>query len=216
MRNPLRSEAEAFRFLVVVIAGAIVIIGAAFINTWVGVAAAAVVVGGVTWWLLRAPSGEPPAPRLASGTPEGMHRILVVANETVGGRKLREEILRRAEGRGQAEILVVAPALNTPVRHWVSDEDSARAAAAERVQASVSRLAETGLEVRGEIGDATPLQAIEDALRTFGADEVIISTHPEGRSNWLEQGLVEEAREHFAVPITHVVVDLTAEREEVR
>jgi hypothetical protein len=215
MRNPLRSEAEAFRFLVVVIVGALVIIGAAFINTWVGVAAAIVVVGGVTWWLLRSPSGEPPRPPLASGTPEGMHRILVVANETVGGRKLREEVLRRAAEREHTEILVVAPALNSPVRHWVSDEDTARAAASERVQTSVARLAETGLVVRGDVGDGEPLQAIEDALRTFGADEIVLSTHPKGRSHWLEQGLVEEARRRFAVPITHVVVDLDAEHETI-
>ena len=54
---------------------------------------------------------------------------------------------------------------------------------------------------------------MEDALRTFGANEIIISTHPPGRSNWLEQHLVEQARERFAVPITHVVVDLEAERD---
>ena len=53
---------------------------------------------------------------------------------------------------------------------------------------------------------------MEDALRLFGADEIIISTHPEGRSHWLEQKVVESARERFAVPITHVVVDLEAEQ----
>jgi hypothetical protein len=81
---------------------------------------------------------------------------------------------------------------------------------------SVERLREAGVNVRGEVGDGDPVQAIEDALRTFGADEIIISTHPEGRSNWLERGVVESARERFAVPITHVVVDLEKEREEVR
>lgn len=216
MRNPLRSEAEAFRFLVVVIVAAVVIVVAAYVNTWLGVAAAVVIVGGIGWWLVRAPSGELPPPRLASGTPEGMHRILVVANETVGARTLRETVERRAQERERTEILVVAPALNSPVRHWVSDQDTARAAAQERVRTSVERLAETGLSVRGEVGDAEPLQAIEDALRSFGADELVISTHPEGRSHWLEQGLVARAREHFALPITHVVVDLDAEREEVR
>ena len=54
---------------------------------------------------------------------------------------------------------------------------------------------------------------MEDALRLFGADEIIISTHPPGRSNWLEKGIVERARERFSVPITHVVVDLEAENE---
>ena len=70
------------------------------------------------------------------------------------------------------------------------------------------------MTAEGEVGDAYPLTAIEDALRIFGADEVIISTHPEGRSQWLERGVVRAARERFDVPITHVVVDLLAEHEE--
>ena len=109
------------------------------------------------------------------------------------------------------EVLVVTPALNSPLKHWVSDDDGARAAAQERLDRSLAQLAEAGVQARGEVGDGDPLQAIEDALRTFGADEIIISTHPEGRSNWLERGVVENARERFAVPITHVVVDLERE-----
>src|SRR5205085_4417278 len=108
-------------------------------------------------------------------------RVLVIANETVGGGKLRSCINEKTEGY-RGNVLVVAPALNSPLRHWVSDEDGARAGAEQRLQASVSRLAAAGLDVRGEVGDPEPLQAIEDALRTFGADEIIISTHPEGRS----------------------------------
>ena len=73
-----------------------------------------------------------------------------------------------------------------------------------------------GIDATGEIGDGDPLQAIEDAVHTFSPDELIISTHPEGRSNWLERGVVTGARERFPVPITHVVVDLEAEHEEVR
>jgi hypothetical protein len=114
------------------------------------------------------------------------------------------------------EVLVVTPALNSPLRTWTSDEDGARAAAQERLDASLRRLRSLGVQARGEIGDSDPLQAIEDALRTFGADEIILSTHPEGRSHWLERGVVERARERFTAPITHVVVDLEREREEVR
>jgi nucleotide-binding universal stress UspA family protein len=143
---------------------------------------------------------------------EDERRILVVANETVAGNALRKEITRRAEGFRE-DVLVVCPALNAPLRHWVSDEDGARAAAQERLQTSLARLAQAGVDARGEVGDGDPLQAIEDALRTFGADEVIISTHPEGRSVWLEKGVVSAARERFDVPITHVVVDLEAEAE---
>src|SRR5438045_5804937 len=195
MQNPLRSEAEAFRFLIVVIAGAAVIVAAAYLNAWLGGAAAVLVVAGVARWYWRQPSPPPPRLEVHDDTPHP-HRILVIANETVGGRPLREEVAKRAQGTA-TEIFVVAPALNSPVRHWVSDEDGARAAAQERVHASVARLAETGASVQGEVGDAEPLQAIEDALRTFGADEIVLSTHPEGRSHWLEQGFVEEARRRF-------------------
>ena len=139
----------------------------------------------------------------------------MIANETVAGGPLREEIRRRSEGY-EAHVLVVCPALNSPLRHWASDEDNARAKAQERLNASLARLREAGLDAKGEVGDAEPLQAMEDAMRLFGADEIIISTHPEGRSHWLEKGIVDAARERFAVPITHVVVDLEAEKEEVR
>ena len=90
MRNPLRSEAEAFRFLIAVIVGALVIIGAAYVNTWLGVAAAVLAVGGIAWWLKQEPvpgAADPPR-RITSETPDGVHRVLVVANETVGGEAL--------------------------------------------------------------------------------------------------------------------------------
>ena len=71
-------------------------------------------------------------------------------------------------------------------------------------------LAEMGVSARGAIGDGDPLQALEDALREFPADEIVVSTHPPGRSHWLEQGVVEQARLRYDVPVTHVVVDLAA------
>jgi hypothetical protein len=216
MKNPLRSEAEAFQFLL----GAAVYFGliaiAGVINAWAGLVVFIVLTAGVFVWWLRSRRVEPPrqtAPVHRGGPNE--RRILVIANETVGGEALRNEIRKRSEGYN-AEVLVVTPALNSPVRHWTSDEDQARAEAQQRLEASLERLGRAGIDARGEVGDGDPLQAIEDALRTFGADEVIISTHPEGRSHWLERGVVSGARERFAVPITHVVVDLEAEREEVR
>jgi hypothetical protein len=215
MINPLRSEAEAFRFLIasIVYFGAIVI--AALINTWFGLGVFIVLSAGVLLWWLRARRDERPRQTAARPHAEGERRILVVANETVAGHTLRSMILEKSLDVRE-EVLVVTPALNSPLKHWVSDEDDARAAAQERLDASLAKLADAGVQARGEVGDGDPLQAMEDALRTFGADEIIISTHPEGRSNWLERGVVEKARERFAVPITHVVVDLEREHEEVR
>jgi len=210
MINPLRSEAEAFRFLIasIVYFGAIVI--AALIDKWFGVAVFVVLTAGVLVWWFRTRRAERPPKTAPRPHAEGERRILVVANETVGGHTLRSLILERSLDV-QEQVLVVTPALNSPLRHWTSDEDDARAAAQERLDASLAKLSEAGVEASGEVGDGDPLQAIEDALRTFGADEIIISTHPEGRSNWLERGVVEKARERFAVPIRHVVVDLQHE-----
>jgi hypothetical protein len=216
MRNPLRSEQEAFRFLLLTIGYFALIVIGAWINTWVGVGVfVALTLLAVYFAFFH---GRPePLPRTAPATPSpaGESRILVIANETVGGRVLRDLIHEKSAG-SRANVLVVAPALVTPLQRLTSDEDPGRAEAQERLDASLAKLHALGVEASGEIGDVQPLQAIEDALRTFGPDEIIISTHPEGRSHWLETGVVTGARERFAVPITHVIVDLEAEREELR
>jgi hypothetical protein len=211
VKNPLRSEADAFQFLIGAVVYFAVIAIAGVINAWAGVAVFIVLTGGVVWWWYRSRQVE--APRQTASTHRGgpgERRILVIANETVGGGPLRRQIEERSSGY-ETSVLVVSPALNSPLRHWASDEDPAREAARQRLEASLQRLRENGIEADGEVGDADPLQAIEDAVRTFGPDEIIISTHPEGRSHWLERGVVTGARERFAVPITHVVVDLEAE-----
>ena len=110
-------------------------------------------------------------------------------------------------------MLVVCPALNSPLRHWVSDEDGARARGAAAARRAASReLAAAGSTARGEIGDADPLQAIEDALRTLRRRRDRSSRRiPRAARTGSSSGVVQAARERFAVPITHVVVDLEAE-----
>jgi hypothetical protein len=211
MKNPFRSEADAFRFVWLTIGYFALIVIGSVINVWVGVAAFVVVTAIALWWLfLRRDPKEAPVPQAPAASPAGEYRILVVANETVGGPELLSEIRERSEGK-RARVLVVCPALNSPLRHWVSDEDEARSAAKRRLDESLASMRAVGMDVNGEIGDGDPIQAVEDALRTFRPDELIISTHPEGRSHWLERGVVEKARERFALPVTHVVVDLDAD-----
>jgi hypothetical protein len=215
MINPFRSESDAFRLLV----GAVVYLGAIGLAAiaggfWPALIVFVVLTLAVVLWWAFARSGEVPPQTRPSAHAAGERRILVIANETVGGETLRNMIEERSRDV-RAVVLVCTPALNSRLRYWASDEDNARSAAQERLDASLSRLHALGIDASGEVGDANPLQAMEDALRTFGADEIIISTHPEGRSNWLEKGVVEHARERFAVPIRHVVVDLDREREEI-
>jgi hypothetical protein len=217
MINPFRSEAEAYRFLLLTVGYfAAIAIAALAIGKWAGVIVfLALTLAGVVY-VVRATRTEPPRQAVPSRRGRANERrILVIANETVGGERLRDEIHSRSEGYDE-HVLVVTPALNSHLRHWASDEDNARVEAQKRLDASLARLRAAGIDAKGEVGDAEPVQAMEDALRLFGADEIIISTHPEGRSHWLEKGIVETARERFAVPITHVVVDLEAEREEVQ
>lgn len=213
MRNPFRSEAEAFGFAVLIAALGLAVALAGWLGgTWVALGLfLGLLLGVVAGLFVRSQprTREPPVWERFAGTRQRRH-ILVVANETCAGQALLEEIRYRASGF-DAEVLVVAPALSSHVRYWTSDIDGARAAAQARLEASLAALAAVGIAARGEIGDSDPLQAMEDALRTFGADEVIVSTHPRGRSNWLEKEVVAQARERFDVPITHVVVDLERE-----
>jgi hypothetical protein len=214
MRNPFKSEADAFQLVLLAIGYFGLIVLAAAINRWVGVAVFVLLTAAAIVWIVRARREPPVRTAPVRRSAPGERRILVIANETVGGETLREEIRRRAEEYDE-RVRVICPTLLSRLRYIASDEDEARGKAQDRLDHSLSRLREVGVNCEGEVGEADPLQAIEDSLRTFGADEIIISTHPEGRSLWLERGIVQAARERFDVPITHVVVDLVAEREEI-
>ncbi len=207
MKNPLRDEGSAFQAVLVTLGGAVLIVVAAWISTWLGVIVFLLLLAVGLWALRGSMLHRPSQAHVVRDEAEPTRRILVVANETVGGEELLALLGHKAAGMRE-DVLLVCPALNSRVRTWTSDEDGARAAAQSRLDASLAQLAESGVTARGEIGDGDPLQALEDALREFPADEIVLSTHPPGRSHWLEQGVVELARQRYDVPITHVVVDL--------
>ncbi len=133
-------------------------------------------------------------------------RILVVANETVTSGVLYETIRARARN-GATHVLVVAPALNGRLQHWISDEGDARRAAGERLVACLDKFRSNGIEANGIVGDPSPMLAI--------ADELVIATHPEGGSNWLARDLIRKARRRFGLPVLHIVVDSTRSLEYV-
>jgi hypothetical protein len=214
MINPLRSEDEAFRFtLIVAVLLAPVILAAIIFNSTVALAVAGGLAAGLVIGLFVLRREEPTEKASLRRRRDGdhRHRILVVANETLAGEALRAEIAHRIRDAG-SDVRVVCPALNTKLKHWISDEDEARRQAQGRLDGMLEQLEREGIDAEGDIGEDDPVQAMEDALRLFPADEAIISTHPYGRSNWLERDVVERARERFTLPITHVVVDLQHER----
>jgi hypothetical protein len=213
MESPFRSEAAAFRFLLISIGAFALIVGASWIAPWLGLLVFLVLVTGAVWIYLRQRGPAPPREQIAHVGPADERRVLVVANETVGGEELMSAIGELALA-GKARFFVVSPALNSRLKTWTSDEDPARAAAQKRLAATLSRLGSVGVEARGEVGDVDPLVAIEDAVRSFRPDEILLSTHPEGRSNWLERGVVAAVRQRYDLPVMHIVVDLEAQKAE--
>ena len=209
MESPFRSEEAAFRFVLIVIGAFALIVVASWISAllgfivFLGLSAAAVAV------YLRERGPDPEREHVEHRGDSGERRVLVVANETVGGEELLSAISTLALTQ-KTQFLVICPALNSRLRTFTSDEDPAREAAQTRLDETLARLSSVGIEARGEVGDGDPIVAVDDGVRTFGPAEIVISTHPPGRSNWLERGVVESVRAHYDVPVTHVVVDLAA------
>ena len=88
----------------------------------------------------------------------------------------------------------------------MSDIDRELAEARTRLERSLAWAHEHKLVARGEVGDPNPTTALEDELRSFGADEVIVVTHPRDRETWQERGELARLRRELDVPVTHVVV----------
>ena len=180
MRNPLRSEGEAYRLLWIVVGGAAVIIAAAFINTWLGVAVAVIAFGALGWWLMKEPvpgAADPPKP-VASSTPPGTRRVLIVAPPGT-------ETVTAPDG---AELLIVVPALASTRESLTGAVDDRRHDAEETAAALESRLP----GARVEVGADDPALAVEDALRVFGADEVLVVG---------DDGMLDAIRERVALPV---------------
>jgi hypothetical protein len=135
--------------------------------------------------------------------------VLVVSNETVGGHKVLEALEQRAT-RGPIRVTVVCPR-STPRQGFVIYDDTVRSAARVRLDLLLGRLRELGIPAHGEVMDPDPYQATQDAVREWGADEIIVSTYPYPRSGMLRRDLVERIEKWSGVPVQHVVVDLRHE-----
>jgi hypothetical protein len=132
-------------------------------------------------------------------------KLLVVATAPIEAGPLRDAV--REHAGDEAEIRVVAPASDVSPLQWLaSDEDEAREKAAGVASEAAESVEPEAARTEAEVGDTDPVQAIEDALRTFNADEVLVVTRPEDDATWLEQDSAQEARERFGVPVTRLTV----------
>jgi hypothetical protein len=143
-----------------------------------------------------------------------MKRVLVVANETVAGKPLIDAIRKRSDG-DDVHAHVISPQ-NQPKHGYVIYDEHVRDAAQNRLEMTLALLREAGIEADGEVMDPDPYSAVMDALGEQDYDEIVISTHPETRSGWLRQGLVDRVERAARRPVEHVVVDLDAERDDTK
>jgi 3',5'-cyclic AMP phosphodiesterase CpdA len=131
-------------------------------------------------------------------------RILVVTTVPVPAGDLRD-LLRDRSGDGEPELKVVAPAADVSPLQWLaSDEDHARREAAEVAEQTAAAASGEGRVVSADVGDTDPVQAIEDALREWPADEVVVVMPPDDEAGWLEQDAAGAADERFGVPVTRL------------
>jgi hypothetical protein len=212
MRLPVRSENEAFRLTIAGVASILIaILVGVLTQTLIGVAvlAAMLVVAAIV--CLRSPDPDRPK-RLHEATlaehphgpsPEQRH-VLVIANQALEGRELREQLMSVHGER--VEIDVLAPLMLSHVHLGVSDIDREREQARERLERSLAWAREQSISARGVVGDPSATSAIEDQLRDFGADEVIVVSHPPGEENWQEREALERLRHELEVPVRQVTL----------
>jgi len=197
----------------------LVLLGILFVVLWaasagsgaflvLGVMALVVLLVGTLIYMARAHHPAAPAsPTLPQGAAakvgDGVHRILVIADEACAASDLGPAIARHG-GQQERRAFVIAPPLGSRTARWTGDEH-AYVEAGEHLQATLEALSNLGVEADGHIGSHDPLQAVEDGLREFPADEIVFAL-PAGGGNWLEDGVVESARARYPLPVTELAV----------
>jgi hypothetical protein len=135
-----------------------------------------------------------------------MMRLLVLTSEPVTAEQVRAALPGDARPE-DAEVMVVAPALQQDALHfWMSDPDDAIANADRVRRETVERLDEQGVAASGDTGESDPAQAIEDALQSFPADRIVLFTHPESERGYKENLDPSELEARFGVPVDHALV----------
>jgi hypothetical protein len=197
--------------VVIVVLGVVVLIllaADAGLTTWLVVGAIAVVVvvcfAVIAMRRPRAPAVSEGSARYEGGAPaarDDIHRVLLVVDGlcTVGDL----QSLADARGEGRAAVFVVAPAVSSRLARLTGDEE-AYTNAQQHLEDTVRALTNLGFEASGHLGSHDPLQATDEALREFPADEIVFALHGGDEAEWLEQGVVGLARSRYSVPVSEM------------
>ena len=153
----------------------------------------------------NASSANSRSPRVEPEEDDHVYRVLVVADEACGPSDLAPALTHHG-GNGRTQVLVVAPALGSRTARWTGDGRPYDDAAKHLVE-TIRALGELNIDAGGHIGSHDPLQAADDGLREFAADEIVFAVHPEEDANWLEHGVVASARTRYPIPVTELTIE---------
>jgi hypothetical protein len=205
-QHDTRREFSAVPVAVVVSAAGLAVFGGVWLGPWaaviVTVVFALVAIGALVVWAMRRGSlGDAPH---VTPVDDGRYRVLVVANEQWVTPRFAEE-LRAHAGSRPLSIFVMTPALESRMGRLAGDQKGFYDAA-ERLNDIIERMKRADIEAQGEVGPNDPLQAADDGLRQFAANEIVFVTHPERQESWLESGVIETAKSRYFQPVTHITV----------
>lgn len=185
---------------------------------WLFVGAVGLVVCALLVWRLAKTHRHPAAwdaPRTQRPAgDDSVHRVLVVADDACTPDALRAAIGEHAGAR-TTEAFVVAPALGSRLSRWTGDQQDYDKAT-EHLESTLRALEEIGIEAHGHIGSKGPIQAADDGLREFPADQLVLVVHSAEGQRWLEQDAVDAARERYDIPVTPIVVDGSQAKQAAR
>ena len=167
--------------------------------------AALVAVALVTMRRPQHPRTGPIGVGAAAHVDDGVHRVLLIADDTCTPENLGAAIAAHGDD-DRTEVFVIAPALGSRTARWTGDEQ-AYANATQHLGDTLKALAELHIDADGHIGPHDPLQAADGGLREFAADEVVFAVHPPDHANWLESGVVDAARTRYPIPVSELTVE---------
>ncbi len=211
MKSETRTELMAIPIVAIVLIVGIILLAASVAGAWawilIGIGGLGLIVILAVHYSRSSPhpalSSAPPDP-LASQPADDTFRVLVIADESCVDPGFPAQIAAHANGR-TIEALVIAPAIGSWLGRWTNDE-SAHADARKHLDETVTALGRAGITAMGETGADDPIQATDDGLREFAANEIVIVTKPGTSTDWVEEGVIETATKRYSIPVTHIVL----------
>ena len=205
-----RVEFIAIPLMVVLLGALFLVFAVSEVGTWAWIVTGVVILAAIILlgWRGMQRHRHPPtadAPRPAEHRAPGVHRILVVVDDSSAPGAIKDAVAARTSGR-RAESFVAAPAAGSRLDRLTGDEAGYMKAQSHLDETLAELAAVPGLDVKGgKVGSHDPIQAADESLREFPADEILFALDPGASPDWLEEGAVELAQSRYGIPVTKIV-----------